>query len=113
MAHVVTGGSSQILKLSLNPRPKTKRSTGNVFKDLCLNRPKHALEAATLIVKLTGRIARKGLGIDEAAALLDLDPHDLSNLLVGNTKGFPVERLKLLIKVFARRLADVQSLIST
>lgn len=95
-------GIRRFPKLRLNASPKATRSSGNVFKDLCLNRPKH-LEAAKLIVKLSQVIARRGLSIDQAAVILELDAAELADLLVGRTKGFPAERLKALLASFADR----------
>lgn len=84
-------------------KPKATRSSGNVFKDLCLNRPKKALEAAKIIVKLSQLIARRGLSIDQAAAVLELHPTDLPDALGGHTRNFSTERLKALVAEFTER----------
>jgi len=67
---------------------------------LCVTRSEAAFEAATVIVKLAQRIAKRGLDVGQAAAVIGIDTQQLLNVLGGRRKGFSVKRLKKLLADF-------------
>lgn len=81
----------------------TTPSSRNVFKDLCVTRSKTAYEAATVIVKLAQRIAKRGLDIDQAAAVIGIDTQQLLDVLGGQRTGFSLKQLKKLVVDFEGR----------
>ena len=86
----------------------TKRSvnfvegSGNVFADLGLPNPELLLAKATLVAKLQLILDARKLTTTRAAALLDIDPHKLEDLLAGQTQRFTLDRLFRFLNVLGQ-----------
>lgn len=72
---------------------KVQESSGNVFEDLALDRPKDRLVKAQLADRICQAIAAQKLTQTKAAEMMGLDQPKVSALMRGKLKGFSVERL--------------------
>lgn len=72
---------------------KLQESSGNIFADLGLGRPRDRLVKVKLAHQICQAIAARGLTQTKAAAIMGLDQPKVSALMRGKLKGFSVERL--------------------
>ncbi len=68
-------------------------SSGNVFADLGLPDAEEHLVKAGLVLKIGKTIRARGMTQAEAAAALGIDQPKVSALLLGQFRGYSVERL--------------------
>lgn len=72
---------------------KVQESSGNVFADLALGKPRDRLVKAELAHQICQAIAARRLTQAKAAEIMGLDQPKVSALMHGKLKGFSVERL--------------------
>ncbi len=81
---------------------KIERGSGNVFADLGRPDADARLLKADLVTRIDEIIRRRRLTRTRAAELLGLSRSDVSRLLRGNFREFPVERLLRLLLALGR-----------
>ena len=67
--------------------------SGNVFADLDFDEPEEELAKATLGHRIAAIMEDRGLGQDEAAAIMGINQLKVSALVRGHLEGFSLERL--------------------
>lgn len=72
---------------------QVQKSSGNIFADLDLSRPRDRLVKAELAHQICQAIAARRLTQTKAAEIMGLDQPKVSALMHGKLKGFSVERL--------------------
>jgi len=70
-----------------------KKSSGNVFADLCVKNPEEALVKARLAHVISEAISARGMTQVDAAAFLGIDQPRVSRLVRGQLAGFSLDRL--------------------
>ena len=76
---------------------KYEISSGNIFEDLEISNPDEYLKKAHLAFIIEDCITESGLGLEDAAKILNLSTTELSNLLDGLLDNFSVDDLSSLI----------------
>jgi predicted XRE-type DNA-binding protein len=74
-------------------KPKSRKSSGNVFADLGLPNADEHLIKADIVIAIADIIKAKGLTQAEASKLIGLAQPDVSKLLRGHFTGYSFERL--------------------
>jgi predicted XRE-type DNA-binding protein len=75
------------------PAPRTRRGSGNVFRDLGLPEPEELLAKAELTRSIAGILKSRKLTQTRAAEILGVDQPKVSALLNGRLQGFSADRL--------------------
>lgn len=70
-----------------------KRSSGNVFADLGVENPEEALAKSELARQIAKTIKKQKLTQKKAAEILEIDQPEISALIRGRLRSFPLERL--------------------
>lgn len=68
-------------------------SSGNVFADMRMSDAEERLAKAELSIQIEALISAKKLTQAQAAALMNLTPLDISDIVRGRLEGFTLERL--------------------
>jgi predicted XRE-type DNA-binding protein len=74
-------------------KPRSTKSSGNVFADIGLPDAEVSLLKADLIINIAGIIREKGLTQAQAAKIMGLAQPDVSRLMKGHFSGFSYERI--------------------
>ena len=74
-------------------KSENRLSSGNIFADIGLPNADEHLIKAKLVLKIDGLMRARGLKQVETAALFGVNQPDVSKLLRGDFRQFPVERL--------------------
>ena len=81
---------------------KIERGSGNVFADLGRPDAEAHLLKAELVTRIDKIVRQRGLKQVEAAKLLGLSQPDVSRLLRGSFREYPIERLLRLLTTLGR-----------
>ncbi len=74
-------------------KPKSTRSSGNVFADIGVPDAEISLLKADLIINIADLIKAKGISQAQAARIMGLAQPDVSKLTRGHFAGFSYERI--------------------
>ena len=74
-------------------KSENRLSSGNIFADIGLPNADEHLIKAKLVLKIDGLMRARGLKQVETAVLFGVNQPDVSKLLRGDFRQFPVERL--------------------
>jgi predicted XRE-type DNA-binding protein len=79
-------------------------SSGNVFADLGFKNPEEMLFKAALVREISAAIKEKGLTLHQAADILEMEIHKVSDLIKGRFNEYPIESLFKYINALDRDL---------
>jgi predicted XRE-type DNA-binding protein len=79
-------------------------SSGNVFADLGFQNPEEMLFKAALVREISAAIKEKGLTLHQAADILEMEIHKVSDLIKGRFNEYPIESLFKYINALDRDL---------
>ena len=74
-------------------KSENRLSSGNIFADIGLPNADEHLIKAKLVLKIDGLMRARGLKQVETAVLFGVNQPDVSKILRGDFRQFPVERL--------------------
>ena len=86
----------------MSPRPRSIKSSGNVFADLDLPDAEERLVKATLAIEIDRILTQRKLTQRAAAALLGIDQPKVSQLVRGRLDGYSTERLMSFLTTLGR-----------
>jgi predicted XRE-type DNA-binding protein len=96
-------------KTRSGPQSAFEIGSDNVFRDIGVPRPKEALAKSQLVISISDAIKRRKLSQRAAAELVGLDQPKISRLLVGDTTGFSLDRLLVILTALGRDIEIVVS----
>jgi predicted XRE-type DNA-binding protein len=90
-------------------RPRSTKSSGNVFADIGVPDAGEHLAKADLVIGIAAIIRSKGLSQTAAAKLVGLEQPDISRLMRGHFEGFSYDRLFGILNALGENIRVVVS----
>lgn len=90
-------------------KPRSTKSSGNVFADIGVPNAEEHLAKADLVIGIAAIIRAKGLSQTAAAKLVGLEQPDISRLMRGHFEGFSYDRLFNILNALGENVRVVVS----